>query len=248
MAWHGNCDFCGRTIKKKPSSAKKSKHHFCSSGCQYAFRRISAPWAINECPVCGKQSIMLKSEWEHNGGHSCCSMRCGWQRERRRATLECAWCGKEFEVPESVALRNRPFCSRECWREHVKQTKVEIECLNCGKKLLRTPSLVERVNRTFCSRECSVEHNRGENNPSWRGGKSTELHRLRVSAAFKEWREFVFERDDYTCRECGQRGGVLHPHHIKPFAKYPDLRFDVSNGVTLCVGCHGEIHGIKYAQ
>ena len=26
--------------------------------------------------------------------------------------------------------------------------------------------------------------------------------------------------------------------HIKPFAWFSDLRFDVSNGQTLCVDCH----------
>jgi 5-methylcytosine-specific restriction endonuclease McrA len=53
-----------------------------------------------------------------------------------------------------------------------------------------------------------------------------------------EWRKAVFERDDYTCMLCGKRGGVLEAHHILPFAYYPELRYEKSNGQTMCRKCH----------
>lgn len=62
--------------------------------------------------------------------------------------------------------------------------------------------------------------------------------RIRKSPEYKTWRKTVFERDDYTCKECGKRGGNLNADHIKPFALYPELRFDVDNGRTLCMPCH----------
>ena len=58
----------------------------------------------------------------------------------------------------------------------------------------------------------------------------------------KNWRIAVFERDNYTCQCCKNRGSVLNAHHIHNFAKYKDLRFELNNGITLCKKCHIEFH------
>ncbi len=58
------------------------------------------------------------------------------------------------------------------------------------------------------------------------------------SAADREWRVAVFQRDGYTCRDCGQKGGRLQAHHVKPYKAYPELRHVLDNGLTLCVPCH----------
>lgn len=59
---------------------------------------------------------------------------------------------------------------------------------------------------------------------------------------YKEWRKAVFERDNYTYQNCNQHGGKLNAHHIKEWSKYPELRYEISNGLTLCVDCHTEHH------
>jgi 5-methylcytosine-specific restriction endonuclease McrA len=52
----------------------------------------------------------------------------------------------------------------------------------------------------------------------------------------------VFERDNFTCQLCNSRGVYLEAHHIKFWANYPELRFNLNNGVTLCRPCHMEYH------
>ena len=61
---------------------------------------------------------------------------------------------------------------------------------------------------------------------------------LYFSEIYRRWRSFVFRRDDYTCQTCNKKGGEIQADHIKPWAFYPDLRFSVDNGRTLCKDCH----------
>jgi hypothetical protein len=80
---------------------------------------------------------------------------------------------------------------------------------------------------------------RGANHWNWQGGRTTWRVKIMKSLEYKNWRRCVFERDKYTCVNCGDsRGGNLNADHIKSFADYPDLRFEVSNGRTLCEPCH----------
>ena len=66
----------------------------------------------------------------------------------------------------------------------------------------------------------------------------------RSKKEYKIWRNEVFRRDDFRCAICGDETNI-EAHHIKPFLKYPDLRFDVNNGITLCRNCHKEMHRQK---
>lgn len=59
---------------------------------------------------------------------------------------------------------------------------------------------------------------------------------------YREWRNKVFQRDNFICQMCGKVGGQLNAHHVKSYKDYPKLRYSVQNGLTLCVKCHRKIH------
>jgi hypothetical protein len=83
----------------------------------------------------------------------------------------------------------------------------------------------------------------GEANNKWRGGVSlNHPYKHYRNKEYLEWRSKVFERDNYTCQKCGVRGGILHPHHLKSYTHFKDLRYVLENGVTLCVSCHKLTH------
>ena len=79
---------------------------------------------------------------------------------------------------------------------------------------------------------------RGSESRNWQGGKTAGGVIIRYSSESKAWRKAILERDDYTCQMCKVRGGVLEVDHIKPFAYFPELRLELSNGRTLCRPCH----------
>jgi DNA-directed RNA polymerase subunit RPC12/RpoP len=67
-------------------------------------------------------------------------------------------------------------------------------------------------------------------------------HKRRNQKVYSEWRTSVFQRDNFTCQNCGIRGSELNAHHIKSYMEYPDMRHDINNGITLCKACHIEEH------
>lgn len=81
-------------------------------------------------------------------------------------------------------------------------------------------------------------------------GRTPKNVKIRHSIEYRLWRESVFKRDNWTCQWCGVRSGngkkvILHADHIKPFAYFPDLRLELSNGRTLCRSCHAKTDTYK---
>lgn len=95
----------------------------------------------------------------------------------------------------------------------------------------------------------------GENNPAWRGGLTPLNNLIRGMGEMNRWKRLIFQRDEYTCQECGKIGGNLEAHHIKPFyeiikeynikttedARNCKILWDLDNGICLCQECHYEI-------
>lgn len=135
----------------------------------------------------------------------------------------CIICDKEFFKSKTVSKKSwcqvHFYCSRFCYWISMK-----------GKK--RKYIMTDQTKRKLS------ESHKGSKSYSWKGGITSVNQAIRNSLEYEEWRKAVFERDNYICRICGKIGGYLNADHIKPFAFYPELRFELSNGRTLCEGCH----------
>jgi hypothetical protein len=85
--------------------------------------------------------------------------------------------------------------------------------------------------------------NSGENNPRWIKDR-TKLCRIskqgeRRTSVYFNWRKEVWKRDGWGCMLNGDScNGNIVAHHIKRWIDYPELRYDIKNGITLCQAHH----------
>lgn len=149
-----------------------------------------------------------------------------------------------------------------CWKNRKRPERLKRECPQCSKAFLT----LECQNQKYCSASCrskftkargrnpatgrklSYSHRQalsesrigltGEKSCNWKGGKSKGRSKFAGRYEYLMWRSLVLERDNYTCQSCLASGVTLSTHHIKPWAKFPEFRYDLSNGVTLCLPCH----------
>lgn len=170
--------------------------------------------------------------------------------------MNCEVCAKR--VPKR---NHKRFCSRKCRgvflstqtgdkTPHWKGGRIK-NCTDCTAQISVLPSAVR-------CRSCDMKHrfktNRGhffikgdrmgENNPSWVQDR-TKLQRYgdankdRRSYMYAEWRKRVWLRDNFACKianpDCS---GGLEAHHILGYTEFPELRYELNNGITLCHAHH----------
>lgn len=79
---------------------------------------------------------------------------------------------------------------------------------------------------------------------------------IRNSSEYKDWRNTVFKRYNYTCRFCESGSREINAHHIIRFGELIKENnitsiedaincaplWNINNGITLCESCHDNIH------
>lgn len=141
--------------------------------------------------------------------------------------------GKEKSLEHRKKLSNANKGKVSNWKGHKHSEE--------SKALIRE----KRKHQTFSfeTRKKMSSSRKGSNSPFWKGGVSKinkdERNFLMASFEYRFWRKSIFERDNYTCVWCGDnRGSNLEADHVKSWKDYPELRFAIDNGRTLCKECH----------
>lgn len=179
----------------------------------------------------------------------------------KRILVICKNCKKEF-----IGNKTRIFCSRNCYNRYREaNVKIIVQCRNCKKEFLIYKHRIKWGGGKFCRKQCynsfpkSKELRervsllfRGKNHPRWKGGimKGRKDRNLFV---YKQWRINVFSKDKFTCQKCGLKNHkglgkslCLEAHHLKSWTKFPHLRYNIQNGITLCKDCHTDTRRKSY--
>lgn len=138
-------------------------------------------------------------------------------------------------------------------RKHSEKTKEKLKLKSTGNKNALGMKLNEEQRRKISEyrkgKKLSIKTRRkigekikGQKHWNWQGGATSEDEKIRKSIDYKIWHKAVLERDYFVCQGCGQTKSKFNVHHILSFLQFPHKRFDISNGITLCISCHKKIH------
>ena len=160
-----------------------------------------------------------------------------WQKGRKLS--------ESTKIKIGLSGRNKVFSENTKRKISIAKTGVKNNLSEQGRKNISI-AVKNRMTGRIVSEETRKRiglANKGEKCNFWRGGRITERQKIYNSSEYKLWRKSVFERDNYTCVWCGIKNGdgksiYLEADHIKPFCDYPELRFAIDNGRTLCHECH----------
>lgn len=156
---------------------------------------------------------------------------------------------EEWSIKHSKAMKGK---------KHTEETKKKMSFAQKGKKLSKKTKL--KLRKAYTGKVLSIEHKR-KMSIAHIGKIFSDKHKKKMSEGiikhydkigrkqykrsihvrdkkYLQWRSDVFKRDNWICQTCNRRGCYLEVHHIKSWSFYPELRYDVNNGLTLCKNCH----------
>lgn len=202
------------------------------------FQERYATHSMKNCKVCNKE---LVKTYYYRIPKFFCSNKCKFIDQTSGISMVervCQFCGKDFMVRKNRGAGK--FCNYEC------SVGFRVGKLN----YVRTDEIKNKIRKSMMGKKPSkeaIEKMRiklkgmfvKEKNPNWKGGITPVNLLIRQSTEYQDWRLAVYIRDDFTCQLCGKKSeGDIHANHIKKFSDYPELRFTLTNGITLCERCH----------
>lgn len=180
----------------------------------------------------------------------------------------CEKCKNESNIALSERMReNNPNpLTGKAKPKKIKETKEETSLRMKKSNPMFNTETVNKVKHTFKSKIISGEivYKRGAEHHLWKGNRDrAQTIRTRL---YSPWIFPILERDNFSCCNCGKKGGRLEVHHISPTFKeilekvlhgrdlknLTDEDFEVlinevieahkdCAGITYCKACHKEI-------
>lgn len=167
---------------------------------------------------------------------------------------------KNIPLQEIIDLHNQGLYDKEiaaiygCSRENIVKRLNKAGFTN-RKSKIDDIALRNRISATLKGRYV------GEDNPNYKGYTD---ERTLARGLFKTISKEMLRDCNFTCQICGQHGGNLHTHHIKPFSvifdefiknaysgdiknfyheilSYEDFT-NKNNLIVVCENCHKQIH------
>lgn len=254
------CKYCGKQTEKNvfPSSIPL----FCSKSCCVSYnnvnRTILDKKELKKCLICEKLFEEYKSI-----DKKFCSRLCMGIGQRGKNN---PFYGKQHtkESIKKMSDSQRGKVSHMLGKHHSEESKIKMSKSHKG-----VPSAMKGKHHTEEARKkMGVKKGMfsGEKNPNY-GKHFSKKIRDKISKSnkkrylekckqlgikpntyrerpkkFERWARQIKIKDGFTCQLCHETGGKLRSHHIKAWVDYPNDRYNIKNGITLCKECHDYVH------
>lgn len=241
---------CENKDTKKFSAFKRSPYcRLCyrnnmSGKMSFTFEKVKKDFKLNGCVLLSKS---YKNAWESLDYICICGRKSKIQYANFSKGVRCFGCPSKRKYTEEkmkLIMKNSNCI-------YISQTGINVNdrvkfichCENKSEKSIK--SFIETKRCNECSHRSFLEKVSGENSSNW-NPELTDEERMhnRDFSEYEKWRNSVFERDNYTCQCCNNKGEKLNAHHKDGYHWCVDRRLDVSNGATLCEDCHKEFHSL----
>mgnify|MGYP001579349742 CR=1 FL=1 len=158
-----------------------------------------------------------------------------WWKTAKFCTLKCSW-KNHIGKPSGMLgkhLTEEQKAERRAYK-HTKETKIIIGLASKGNQYRKGAKQTEEW------KELMRKRMSGSNNHNWIFDRTKLVKKQeRNDYAYKEWRRLVWSRDGFKCKIGNQDCyGRIETHHILNFRDYPELRYEINNGITLCHAHH----------
>lgn len=241
------------------------------------------PKVLCKCQNCGKDFLTHQCSINRGGGKYC-SPDC-YHKSKEKMEIICAFCGKPALVYQSAIKRNcGKYCSRGCfeesrivwWDDDKKKEKSK-----WMKKWYENPANLNLLakqsserGQTKETRELLRSKRLGKLNPffgrthtpetreiirkaNWKGGLTELQDLIRRCTKYYEWRNAVFQRDNYhdwfSGIDCGNTPRAHHIIRLRYLIKQNNIQtiqqayecdalWDIYNGVTMLETTHSAYH------
>jgi hypothetical protein len=209
--------------------------------------------------------------------------------EEKPKVLICFYCKEEYPVSSGWSIeytKKRKYCSYACkklamlGKKRSEETKLKISekmkvVMGTSEKRKQLSEVMIKQRREHPETCTKIgEAHKGEkcSFKNYKGGITPLYTAIRNLPENKIWIKQTFQRDNYTCQECGKTKCYLEVHHAKKafceilqeflqqynqFSPIDDketltrlaityeLFWDITNGKTLCLDCHNIVENKK---
>lgn len=255
--WECKCD-CGNLIEANSKSLRCGGTQSCgcwSTESRYLRTKEMVGKKFNRLTVISK----VEEQDRYRQNFYTCRCDCGKITKTRGYALRngsiksCGCLAKEVNSNRAIDLTGvkvgRLLVIKKTDRKTKRGAYWLCEC-ECGevKELLGEVLREKKTLSCGCLRIEAMRKMRGKNSPHYKKELTDEERMLGRhilgKIPIRNWRNSVYEKDNYTCKICNQTGKELNAHHLDGWNWCKEKRFDVDNGTTLCRACHYGFHSI----